>query len=45
MMNPLSELPPIEHDVIGTLKIRYPTYKLQVKVKGEACKSHASACP
>jgi hypothetical protein len=31
--------------VVGTLKTGYPAYKFQVKTKGEACKSHASACP
>jgi hypothetical protein len=27
--------------VVGTLEIRYPAYKFQVKTEGETCKSHA----
>jgi hypothetical protein len=30
---------------VGTkLRTRYPAYKVQVKIKGETCKSHAPAC-
>jgi hypothetical protein len=41
----ISEVPTIEEGYVGTLKTRYPAYKFQVKTKGEACKSHAPACP